>query len=183
VPAQTILSGEIHDFEKPDFKIDWLRHCGHRGKPASTSRWTGCFSSPLAEKSFHEKVVYLAEQEYNDTPGAEAAAEEEVSEDGAEARVIVRLVWVKSLIAHQIFKFSLFSNSAINPTTVSPSPLLNLDSESHLTEISLKQGRPKNFSQTFPFLVSFWSLAQASRSTSCHRAHGPRRPFSPHPTA
>jgi hypothetical protein len=66
-----IPCGEVQDFERPDFKI--LTESGLLGievtellPPAGSDS----FSSPLAEKDFHERAVRLAEQEYNRTPGA-----------------------------------------------------------------------------------------------------------------
>jgi hypothetical protein len=69
--CSTIPSGEIHEFEKPDFKVE--TGCGTVGIEVTEllpRAGSDAFSSRLEEKSFHEKVVHLAEQEYNNTPGA-----------------------------------------------------------------------------------------------------------------
>jgi hypothetical protein len=66
-----IPAGKIQDFEKPDFKIEAVS--GLIGievtelLPPPTSE---IFASPLQEKSFHQGVVQLAEQEYNRLPRA-----------------------------------------------------------------------------------------------------------------
>jgi hypothetical protein len=66
-----IPTGEIQDFERPDFRIDTAP--GLVGievtelMPAPTSDF---FSAPLAEKSWHEKLMKAAEQEYSGLPGA-----------------------------------------------------------------------------------------------------------------
>ncbi len=63
--------GEAQDFEKPDFKIltaDGL--VGIEVTELLPPAGSDSFSSPLAEKSFHAKVVHLAEQNYNNTLGA-----------------------------------------------------------------------------------------------------------------
>ena len=66
-----VPEGEVEEFEKPDFKI----HAGaglvgievtELMPPAASD----VFSSPLAEKSFHEKLMRLAEKEYNRISGA-----------------------------------------------------------------------------------------------------------------
>jgi hypothetical protein len=66
-----IPTGEIQDFEKPDFKIESVTGIvGVEVTELMPAPTTDLFSSPLAEKSFHEKLMRLAEQEYNRTPGA-----------------------------------------------------------------------------------------------------------------
>jgi hypothetical protein len=66
-----IPDGEIQDFEEPDFKIETASGLvGIEVTELLPPAGSDSFSSPLAEKSFHEKVVHLAEQEYNRTPGA-----------------------------------------------------------------------------------------------------------------
>lgn len=64
-----IPTGRIQDFEKPDFKIEAAS--GLVGievtelLPPPTSE---VFTSPLEEKSFHQRLIQLAEQEYNRLP-------------------------------------------------------------------------------------------------------------------
>jgi hypothetical protein len=66
-----IPTGEIQDSERPDFKIGTAT--GLVGievtelMPAPTSDF---FSSPLAEKSWHQKLMKAAEREYSGLPGA-----------------------------------------------------------------------------------------------------------------
>ena len=68
--CSTIPSGKIYEFEKPDFKIETRSGIvGVEVTELLPRAGSDAFSSPLAEKSFHEKVVHLAEQEYNRMPG------------------------------------------------------------------------------------------------------------------
>jgi hypothetical protein len=63
--------GEAQDFEKPDFKI--LTGDGLVGMEVTEllpPAGSDSFSSPLHEKSFHERAVQLAEREYNTRSGA-----------------------------------------------------------------------------------------------------------------
>jgi hypothetical protein len=66
-----IPTGEIQDFERPDFSIETAT--GLVGievtelMPAPTGDF---FSSPLAEKSWHEKLMKAAEQEFSGLHGA-----------------------------------------------------------------------------------------------------------------
>jgi hypothetical protein len=72
--SAVIPCGEVHDFEKPDFKVltaDGL--VGIEVTELLPLAGSDSFSSPLAEKSFFTKVVQLAEQDYNGTPGATPA--------------------------------------------------------------------------------------------------------------
>jgi hypothetical protein len=66
-----LADGEIHDFEQPDFKMETSSGLvGIEVTEVLAPAGSDTFSSPLAEKGFHAKVVQLAEQEYNGAPGA-----------------------------------------------------------------------------------------------------------------
>lgn len=66
-----IPAGELRDIEKPDFILRTASGLlGIEVTELLPPADIDSFSSPLAEKSFHAKVVQLAEQEYNRTPGA-----------------------------------------------------------------------------------------------------------------
>lgn len=66
-----IPDGEVIDFERPDLKLQTATGIvGIELTELLPPAGSDSFSSPLAEKSLHEKVVKIAEQEYNRTPGA-----------------------------------------------------------------------------------------------------------------
>lgn len=66
-----IPDGEVRDFEEPDFKLQTATGIvGIEVTELLPPAGSDSFSSPLAEKSLHEEVVKIAEQEYNRTPGA-----------------------------------------------------------------------------------------------------------------
>src|SRR6267143_7193839 len=66
-----IPDGEVSNFEEPDFKLQTATGIvGIEVTELLPPAGNGSFSSPLAEKSVHEKVVKIPEQEYNRTPGA-----------------------------------------------------------------------------------------------------------------
>ena len=66
-----IPTGEVQDFEKPDFRIETATGLvGIEVTELMPAPTTDFFSSPLAEKSWHEKLMKAAELEYNGLPGA-----------------------------------------------------------------------------------------------------------------
>jgi hypothetical protein len=66
-----IPAGEIQPREKPDFTIESATELvGIEVTELLPAAASDSFSSSLAERSFHQKVIELAETEYNRTPGA-----------------------------------------------------------------------------------------------------------------
>jgi hypothetical protein len=66
-----IPDGQVVGFEKPDLKLRTVTGTvGIEVTELMPPAASDSYSSPLAEKSLHEKVIKIAEQEYNRTPGA-----------------------------------------------------------------------------------------------------------------
>jgi len=69
--SEIIPAGELRDFDEPDFKLETSNGLvGIEITAVMPTPYSNCFSSPLAEKSFREDVVQLAEKEYYRRSGA-----------------------------------------------------------------------------------------------------------------